>query len=245
MMNLSDKEKRYYSRQLPILKEKGQKKLKNKTVLIGGIGGIGSSAALSLARMGVGEIIIVDDDKVDLSNLNRQQLYSENDVGKPKTKIAKQKLEKINSNIDIKLINKKIDQNNIPHILDESIDAFIDGFDNIETRYVVNKRCMEKKIPYIHASCEGMEGRITLIIPNETPCLHCIYQGKKPRQKEPIPVMGFLPNKLGVMEAEQFYRFTFNLKTLKNKILIFSKDKMEPSILKIEKNKNCEICQET
>lgn len=243
-MALSNQEKEYYSRQLPIVKEEGQEKIKNKKVLIGGIGGIGSAAVMALTRLGVGKIKIVDNDKMERSNLNRQILYNENEIGKQKTEVAKKKLQEINPHVNITAVNKKITKNNIDQILDNQVDAFIDGLDNIKTRYLVNKKCIRDNIPYFHASCEGMEGRVTTIIPNQTPCLKCIYKGKKPKQKPITPVIGFIPNKLGIIEAEQFYRHILGLKTLKNKMMIFSSEKIEPSILKIEKNKDCEICGE-
>lgn len=241
-MTLSEEEKEYYDRQIPLIQEKGQKKLKNQKVLVGGIGGIGSAAAIALARMGVGEIKIVDNDTIERSNLNRQLLYNEKEIGNKKTEIAKEKLCEINSNIKITGVDEPITEENMDELFND-VNAYIDGLDNIETRYLVNKKCVEEQIPFFHGSCQGFEGRVTTIIPQETPCFNCIYQGKKPKQKEKIPTIGYLPNKLGLMEVEQFLRYKLGLKgVLKNKIMIFSKNQISPNILKIHKDKECEIC---
>lgn len=243
MNELTKKEKEYYKRQLPLIGEKKQKKLKKQTALIGGIGGIGTAAAQTLTRLGVGKLKIIDKDQVETSNLNRQILYTEKDIGKPKTKVAKQKLQEINSNTEIEAYQEKITQKNIKKHL-KNTEAFIDGLDNMKTRYIVNKECIKQNKPYFHASCQGYEARITTIIPHQTPCLQCIYRGKKPKKQKNISTIGYLPNKLGIIQTEQYLKYINNQKgVLKNQILIYSQNQTQPSTLKIQKNPNCPICQ--
>ncbi|MEI7615245.1 MAG: HesA/MoeB/ThiF family protein [Actinomycetota bacterium] len=167
-----------YSRQIIFnpIGEKGQKKLFTGRAAIIGMGGLGSVISQSLARAGVGFIRIVDMDFPDISNLQRQNLYDESDIGKNTAKvlIAKQKLEAINSEIKIEAINKRLDISNAESII-KDVDIVLDGTDNFETRLLINESCVRAKIPWIYGSVAASYGMVYNIFPGKTPCLKCIY----------------------------------------------------------------------
>ncbi|OKY77867.1 MAG: Dinucleotide-utilizing enzyme involved in molybdopterin and thiamine biosynthesis ThiF [Candidatus Methanohalarchaeum thermophilum] len=242
-MKLSKEEKERYSRQLPVLKEKGQEKVNDLKVLVSGVGGIGGTAAEYLVRLGIGEIRLLDPDTVELSNLNRQILYNKDDIGRNKVDVAFEKLKKVNPNVDIEPIPEKLRRDNLHEIFGD-MDAFVDGLDNMQARYLANKECVKKDIPYFHAACEGFESRLTTIIPNETPCLNCIYGGKiEIKEKEYEPTVGVVPGKIGIIEVEQLIKYFLDLKGLfKDKLVIFDEKNIKPRIIDLRKKKNCEVC---
>ncbi|WGI18065.1 HesA/MoeB/ThiF family protein [Methanonatronarchaeum sp. AMET-Sl] len=241
-MTLSNFELDRYSRQLLIFGEEGQEVLKDLSVVVGGVGGLGSVSTIFLARLGVGHLKIVDSDLVSVSNLNRQALYDDVDVGEPKTEIAVEKLNEMNPGVEVEGVQTEITEENVSDLLREA-DCFVDGFDNMEARYVVNEECVERDIPFFHASCSGLEGRITTIVPGKTACLNCLYQGKDTMDSGPIPVAGFTPAKLAVMQVEQLTRYFLDMDgVLMDRLAIFPKQKMIPDEIEISRNVNCDVC---
>ncbi len=168
-----------YSRHtvLPEIGKQGQKKLSEATISLVGVGGLGSVIADALVRCGVGEVRIADNDIVEESNLQRQTLYNEDDIGSPKVKIVQSKLKKINSNIDIKIQEERIGPDNIETFIDGS-DLVLDGTDNLETRYIINDACVKNNLPWIYTAVMGTYGMNMGIIPGKTPCLRCIMPNK-------------------------------------------------------------------
>lgn len=162
---------------LPIGKE-GQKKLSASRITIIGIGGLGSVIASSLARAGVGFLRIIDNDFPDITNLHRQTLFDEEDliIKKSKPAIAKEKLKKINQGVLVEDIYATIDENNINGIIKDS-DIVLDGTDNFESKFLINKACINSRIPWIFGSAAASNGMISSIIPGKTPCLNCIFPG--------------------------------------------------------------------
>lgn len=167
-----------YIRQMtfPSMGSAGQDKLKNATVLIVGIGGIGSVTAQILARAGLGNLVIVDKDIVEESNLQRQALYTEKDANNKCKKVdaAERHLYEINSNISIAKHYIKVDSDNINNLINGAT-IILDGLDNLETRYVINKAAIECKIPWIYSAAAGSSGIVAPIIPGKTRCLLCLF----------------------------------------------------------------------
>ena len=160
-MKISNNDLEKFSKQI-ILKSvgiSGQKKIFNSKVAIIGIGGLGCPLVLYLANSGVGNIGLIDNDKIDLSNLNRQILFTNKDIGKYKAQKAKQVINKINKKIKIKVIKKKISKNNISNILSK-FDIICDGTDNYETRYLINDYCLKYKKTLISAAISKHEGQM-------------------------------------------------------------------------------------
>ncbi len=148
---LSEKEKIKYNRQIidPTIGEEGQKKLKSSRVFVAGMGGLGCPASIYLAVAGVGKITIIDEDVVELSNLNRQILHWEKDIGRPKVESAFEKLKEINPYVEIEMIKGEITEENAVSLL-KGHDAIVDAMDNFQTRFILNRTALELKIPFFH-----------------------------------------------------------------------------------------------
>ena len=164
-----------YSRQIVFEKigNDGQEKIKKANVTILGLGAIGSKSAELLTRAGIGSLILIDRDIVEESNLQRQSLFTEQDINQPKAIVAKAHLEKINSNTKIKAFFKDINHKNIEEYIKPTI--VLDCTDNMQTRFLLNEFCFKKKIPWIYAAIIESTGMLFSIIPEKTPCLTCIF----------------------------------------------------------------------
>ncbi|MBC7190235.1 HesA/MoeB/ThiF family protein, partial [Candidatus Aerophobetes bacterium] len=155
--------------------EKGQQKLLSSSVLVVGCGGLGCTILSELVRAGVGKVKLVDRDIVSLPDLQRQILYDEEDVENklPKAKIAAEKLKKINSQVKLESFILEVNSENIKNLL-RDVNLVIDATDNIETRFIINKACVENKIPWIHGAVHGSIGMSMNIIPGKTACYRCL-----------------------------------------------------------------------
>lgn len=157
--------------------EQGQKLVAQKRVVIAGCGALGSVIANTLVRAGVGEVRIVDRDFVEMSNLQRQILFDENDVKNdlPKAVAATNRLKQINSTVKIEPVISDINHSNVEDLTKDA-DLVIDGLDNFETRFLINDCCVKNKIPWIYGACVGSEGLSMNIVPDLTPCLRCVFE---------------------------------------------------------------------
>lgn len=167
-----------YRRQLAIdgWGEKAQEKLSHAHVTVVGAGGLGSPVLLYLTAAGVGHIRIIDGDTLSLSNLNRQILYGDALIGLPKAESTRRKLKELNPSVEIETIPARIDPDSMDlHLPTEGI--MVDCLDNFETRFLLNRHAVENHLPLVHAGVEGLYGQLTTIIPEETPCLECIFAG--------------------------------------------------------------------
>ena len=203
---LSDHELNRYDRQILItgFGVKGQKALKETCVLVAGLGGLGSPIASYLSAAGIGKIKIVDDDIVEVSNLNRQLLHWDKDIGQKKVESAYQKLIQLNTHTKIEALDEKITKQNIM-TLTEGVDAIMDAMDNFPTRFILNKASLKLEIPFIHGGVWGFEGRVTTIIPYKTACLRCFTKITPP--KETPPVIGITPGIIGMIEATEAIKY--------------------------------------
>jgi molybdopterin/thiamine biosynthesis adenylyltransferase len=232
-----------YNRQLkiPELGVKGQKKLKSSHVIITGIGGLGCASAIYLTAAGVGRITIVDFDVVELSNLNRQVLYWEEDIGKKKVMIAQRKLSKLNLGTEIIPIFAKITGENVFSIVDGA-QVVVDGLDNFATRMLVNASCVKHKIPYIHGGVSRFRGLITTIIPGETPCLACLYPEESPGG-EGLGVLGIVPGLVANLQSLEAIKIMIGHgPSLAGKLLRFNGNDMKFRIDDIKRNESCKVC---
>jgi molybdopterin-synthase adenylyltransferase len=194
-----------YARQMrfaPIGVE-GQRKLLASRALVVGCGALGSVVANTLARAGVGKLRIVDRDFLELNNLQRQVLYDEDDVaaGLPKAIAAKNRLEKINSTIEIDAVVADVDHTNIERLLD-GVSCLIDGTDNFETRFLLNDAAVKLGLPWVYGGCLGAEGQSLTIIPGQTPCLRCLMPEPPPPGTTPTcDSAGILATIIGVVAS--------------------------------------------
>ncbi len=240
---LTQEEMERYQRQIIINEfgEEGQAKLKRAKVFIAGAGGLGSPASIYLAAAGVGTIRIVDHDTVELSNLNRQVLHWDENIGMTKTDSAAAKLKKLNPGVTIEAVAETITEANISQLV-AGFDLIVDAMDNLPARYLLNKTALEKDIPFFHGAVHGFEGRAMTIIPGKTACLNCLYHGATiPDEKS--PVIGVTPAVTGCIQATEAIKYIVGLgKLLTNRLLIYDALEMTFTELKVNKDPNCEHC---
>jgi len=231
-----------YDRQITIkgIGEEGQERLKRAKVVIAGGGGLGSPAAIYLAAAGVGMIRLVDSDRVELSNLNRQVLHWDKDIGRSKVASAAEKLKKLNQRVEIEAIDEVITETNISQLVD-GFDLIVDAMDNLPTRYLLNKAAVDKNIPFFHGAVYGFEGRAMTIIPGKTACLRCIYRGVIPEEK--FPVIGVTPAVIGCIQATEVIKYIVGAgKLLTDRLLIYDGLNMKFTEFRVKKDPNCEHC---
>lgn len=222
--------------------EEGQKKLKSAVVTVAGVGGLGCPVALYLAVAGVGKIRIVDKDVVEISNLNRQVLHWEMNLGKPKVDSAYEKLREVNTDIEIERINAEITEQNVMEILRGS-HAVVDAMDNFPTRFILNEACFKLKIPLFHGSIYGLEGRAMTIIPGKTACLRCLFSEAPPR--EVFPVVGTTPGLIAMIQATEVIKYFTGIgRLLENRYLIYDGENMSFREVKIKRDPRCPVCGE-
>ena len=239
---LTPEEKQRYDRQMmiPGIGEAGQEKIKKASVVIAGAGGLGSPVALYLTAAGVGTLRIIDNDKVELSNLNRQILHWDKDVSKSKTASAYDKLTKLNKNVNLETVHITIDDSNAAQ-LTEGFDVIVDAMDNLSTRFLLNKAAVKHKVPFIHGAVSGMEGRAMTVIPGKSACIKCLYHAAPPKIK--FPVLGTTPAVIGAIEATEVIKYITGIGTLlTNRLLIYDGLNMKFTELKVIRDINCEHC---
>lgn len=215
-----------YSRQmqLPEIGELGQLKIKQARVLVIGAGGLGCPILQYLVAVGVGNIGIVDFDKVELHNLHRQILYTENNVGQLKSTSAKTILENLNPHITIQTFEEKLSETNANEII-KNFDFIVDGTDNFTTRYIINDACVKINKPLIYGSIFKFEGQVAVFNYKNSKNLRDIFP--EPPNPEDVPncslngVLGTLPGIIGTMMAQETLKLILELPTLNNELLLF------------------------
>lgn len=237
-----------YSRQivLPEVGGKGQKKLMNSSVLVIGAGGLGSPAALYLAAAGVGKIGIIDDDKVDLSNLQRQIIHVTKDIGKPKTKSAEEKLLKINPEVEVVTYDERLTADNVFDVFD-GWDIVLDGSDNFPTKFLANDACVLRSIPLSHGGILRFIGMVTTILPGEGPCYRCLTPEAPPPGMIPscqeAGVLGVLPGVIGSIQAIEVMKYLLGIgDLLVGRILLFDALEMRFEEFELKRSPNCPVC---
>ncbi|MFX1306384.1 MAG: ThiF family adenylyltransferase [Promethearchaeota archaeon] len=242
---LTDKQKERYSRQIisPMIGEEGQKKISQIKVLQIGCGGLGSPFALYLTAAGINELTIVDNDILDISNLQRQILYNESQIGKNKVSSAKEVLTLLNSDVKINTYKDYVDENSIINYLKEkNYDFIVDCSDNFKTKFLVNKISVEYNIRSVIAGVKDFYGQIITINPKETACYQCVFSPiETPPNEGPLPVIGVTPGILGTLEALEVIKTTLGLPNLENKVLMVNLIDLRFNLIDIIKNENC-IC---
>jgi molybdopterin/thiamine biosynthesis adenylyltransferase len=235
-------EQERYDRQIMIgeIGREGQEKLKRSRVVIAGTGGLGSPIAIYLVAAGIGMIRMIDPDQVVLSNLNRQVLHWEEDIGRNKVDSARTKLRKLNSAVEIEAIPETITEANASSLMDGG-DVIVDAMDNLPTRYILNRCAIQKNIPFFHGAVTGFEGRAMTILPGKTACLRCMYRGPVPQEK--FPVVGVAPAFIGVIQATEVIKYLLGIgNLLTNRLLVYDGLKISFNEFKVERNPDCDHC---
>ena len=238
-----------YSRQI-ILKNIGiigQKKIINSKVLIVGAGGLGCPIADLLTRSGIGLIGVIDFDKVSLSNIHRQTLYTTKDIGKYKVKVLKKKLNLINKEIKVKIYNKKADDKNLKNIINK-YDVVVDGSDNFKTKFLLNKFSLKFKKKLVVGAISKFDGHIFTFDFNKKniPCLRCFYQTEPSDQFlncESEGILGSTASIVGSIQANEVLKIILGIgKNLKSNIFILDFLNLNFRKVLFKKRKNC-ICK--
>jgi len=239
---LTPSERERYDRQIMIgeIGQEGQEKLKRSRVVIAGTGGLGSPIAIYLTAAGIGMIRLIDHDQVALSNLNRQILHWEEDIGRKKVDSARTKLRNLNRAVEIEAIAETVTEGNVSKLVN-GCDGIVDAMDNLPTRYILNRCAIEKNIPFFHGAVNGFEGRVMTILPGKTACLRCMYRGPVPQEK--FPVIGVAPAVIGVIQATEVIKYLLGIgKLLTNRLLIYDGLKVTFSEFTVNKNPDCDHC---
>lgn len=250
-MQLNNDEIRRYSRHLilPEVGIAGQKKLRSTSVLCIGAGGLGSPIALYLAAAGIGKLGIVDFDKVDYSNLQRQILHTDADVGRSKTESAKETIHGINPNVEVVLHETRITSENAFELI-RPYDIVVDGTDNFPTRYLTNDACVLLKKPNVYGSIFRFEGQASVFAPHlGGPCYRCLYPEPPPPGMVPScaegGVLGVLPGIIGCIQTNEILKLALGMgETLINRLLLFDALKMKFHELKLRRDPECPVCGE-
>jgi sulfur-carrier protein adenylyltransferase/sulfurtransferase len=237
-----------YSRHIimPEVGLEGQGKLKSASVLIVGAGGLGTPSATYLAAAGVGRIGIVDFDVIEKSNLHRQVLYTEQDVGESKADVARKRLLEVNPNVSVEVHKVRLDSSNALEILG-AYDIILDGTDNFPTRYLVNDACVLLGKPNVYASIFRFEGQASVFYAREGPCYRCLYPEPPPPGLVPScaegGVLGVLPGIMGSIQAAETVDLILGKgRPLIGRLLLFDALDMTFKELKLRKNPNCSVC---
>ena len=245
--DLSEKELDRYSRQI-MLEEigyQGQLKLKQAKVCVVGVGGLGNPITTRLAAMGVGKIRIVDRDVIELSNLHRQTMFNEDDVGQVKVETAAKKLRKLNPDIIIEELPVSVNDYTAFDVVD-GCDVVIDALDSVNARYSLNKACIEKKIPFVTGAAVGVTGQVFTILPNESACYYCLFPALDEDSMPTCSIEGVHPSILsiigGIEVSEAVKIITGKEPSLKDKVLHVDLENLIFNFTKVARVQECSVC---
>jgi adenylyltransferase/sulfurtransferase len=240
-----------YSRHLllPEVGVEGQKRLKAARVLIVGTGGLGAPLSLYLAAAGIGRLGLVDFDFVEESNLQRQVIHSQKDVGRPKVASARDRIKGINPDCDVAVYNTALNSENALGIM-KDYDVVADGTDNYPTRYLVNDACVLLGLPAVYGSIFQFEGQASVFYAKEGPCYRCLYPEPPPPGLVPScaegGVVGALPGIVGAIQANEVIKLIVGgADSLTGRLLLFDAWKMKFRELKLDKDPRCPVCGES
>jgi sulfur-carrier protein adenylyltransferase/sulfurtransferase len=246
--SLTAEQKSRYSRHLllPEVGLEGQLKLLDAKVLLLGAGGLGSPTALYLGAAGVGTLGIIDNDVVDVSNLQRQVIHSNDTVGEPKVDSAEKAIKALNPDVDVVKYNARLDASNIMEVID-GYDVIVDGLDNFPTRYLLNDATVRLRIPVVSASILGFDGQLSVFAPYEGPCYRCLYPTPPPAELAPScganGVLGVLPGTMGLLQATEVVKLIIGTgDPLIGRLLLYDALAATFTELKVRRDPDCPIC---
>lgn len=249
-MNLREDQIERYSRQiiLPDVGGKGQERLLKSRVLIVGAGGLGSPCALYLASAGVGKLGIVDSDKVELNNLQRQILHSTDKVDVPKVVSARERLRLLNSDVDVVTYNIRLTSENIMDII-KDYDIVVDGSDNFPTRYLVNDACVISGKPLSHGGIFRFDGQAITIIPKSSACYRCLFPEPPPPGLVPscqeAGILGVVAGVIGNIQANEVLKYILGIgELLTGKLLVFNALDSNFRQVKVPRDPKCPVCSD-
>ncbi len=244
---LSAKDLDRYSRQI-MLEEigyQGQLKLRNAKVCVVGVGGLGNPITTQLVAMGIGKLRIVDRDIIELSNLHRQTMFDESDVGQVKVETAAKKLQKLNSNVVIEALPISVNDYTALDVV-EGCDIVIDALDSVNARYSLNKACVKNSIPFVTGAAVGVSGQVFTVIPKESACYHCMFPALDEDSMPTCSIEGVHPSILsiigGIEVSEAIKIITGKKPSLADRILHIDLENLDFAYTKTLKVEECPVC---
>ncbi len=232
-------------RKLPQIGDAGQHKLAEANVLIIGLGGLGSAAAMQLASSGIGHLVLNDFDIVETHNLPRQRIHRPATIGELKTESAKQTLNQLNPDCEIRLISHQLDEQELIEEIKKS-EVVLDCTDNYESRFMINQHCHTLKTPVAYGAAIRLEGQTSFFLQQEdTPCYACLYNDSAQANEDCAGegVLGSLPAIIGEMQALQTILYlTGNLHKDEHKLLLFDAIKLSWQEIRLQRNPACTVC---
>ena len=219
----------------------GQERLKASQVAVVGAGGLGCPVSLYLAAAGVGTLVLIDEGRFELSNLNRQILGWVEDIGRLKAESAAEKIRALNPDVDVKAVSEVVDEDNAAELLSDS-DAVVDALDNWRTRFLLNRVCVEHGTPLIHAGISGLYGQAMTIIPGEGPCLRCVLP-ETPPEVPRFPVLGTTAGLFAMIEAMETVKVLLGLgEPLVGRMLVFDGSDTSFMFIDVKRLRTCPVC---
>ncbi len=248
-MNLTPEETARYARHtvLPEVGLEGQRKLKTASVLVVGVGGLGSAICLYLAAAGVGNLGVVDDDVVAASNLQRQVIHDTPHLNQPKAQSAKQRMLAINPYVQVDVYGDRFSASNAVQIA-AGYNIIVDGTDNFATRYLINEICVKAGKPYVYGSIYRFEGQVSVFDSRRGPCYQCLYSDPPPETTAPTDrgVLGILPGTIGTLQATEVVKLILGRGIpLIGKLLLYDALSMNFDTVQFAKNPECAVCGDT
>ncbi len=245
---MDDQQLLRYSRQimLPNLDIAGQQRINQARVLIIGMGGLGSPVAMYLAAAGVGHLTLVDDDNVDLTNLQRQIVHSNDDIGRPKVESARKRLSQLNPLIKITTLAERLSDARLDELL-HNIDVVVDASDNFTTRFQLNRACVKARKPLVSGAAIRLEGQVAVFANqgNEDPCYRCLYrdEGDEELRCSESGILAPVVGVIGSLQAVETLKVISGLgKPLTGRLMVYDAAYAEWRVVKLRKDPHCPVC---
>ncbi len=245
---MNDEQLLRYSRQimLPQIDVAGQQKLLDSTVLVMGLGGLGSPVAMYLAAAGVGHLILADFDKVDMSNLQRQIIHRESHIGQSKVVSAQQTLLDINSDINVSVLPEKLSSSELENCL-QTVDCVVDGTDNFASRFMINTACVQSHTPLVSGAAIRFEGQVSVFSNKvNSPCYQCLYPDTNEELEQTCSENGILAPVVGIIgsiQATEVLKLLTGVgKMLDSRLLLLDAYTMEWRSIGLKQDPACPIC---
>jgi len=245
--DLSEKELDRFSRQVMLeqIGYDGQLKLKNSVVCVVGVGGLGNPITTRLTAMGVGKLRIVDRDIIELSNLHRQTMFDEDDVGQVKVEVAAKKLKKLNPQVEIEALPISVNDYTAFDVI-EGCDVVVDALDSVNARYSLNKACVEKDIPFVTGAAVGVTGQVFTVLPKKTACYNCLFPTLDEDTMPTCSIEGVHPSILSVIGGLEVHEaidvLIGKIPKSSEKFLSIDLENLEFSSVKMFKQDECSVC---
>jgi len=251
-LSLSTEQIERYSRQImvPDLGGKAQIRLRQARVLVVGAGGLGSPAAFYLAAAGIGTLGLIDPDRVELSNLQRQLLHSTPDIGHPKVESAKVKLNQLNPDVEVRTYPIRLEDHNAGEIF-SGYDFIVDGSDNFSTKFLVNDSAIKLDIAFSHAGIVRLQGQTMTVIPKKSACYRCLFKEPPPPEEilscQQAGILGAVAGTIGSLQATEAIKYLagFEDGLLTNRLLTYDAKMMKFHDVEVKRDPACSACGAT